>query len=516
MVVNGAYDNRTFINFSDGSWPVVNLNTTASGGGDQVTVYSLPTEWWEARFTDPNPGTIPDGWSLVSVMVTVQYEMETAGWGGTLDLEIRTSAKLLGTIPLPYHGTATQEVVDVTSLVNAETDPLATLNDLVIRMVNDDNPGADNIVWWSHVRVDVEYAQSPGGFALTLPALASTDVSQTPTLNWEDSPNATSYSLKVSENLDLSAPVIDQTVIAESFYDVASALDPTTTYYWSVAAVNAFGSTPAHNNDFSFTTLPANLNVLAVVPTNADPDVGQSIAVNVTVQNLGPADAGLFTVGLFLNRSAPPSVGDVPDSTRIVASLDSGDNVGVGFTGVAGTRLETWDMYVLVDSGDDIAESDESDNADGPVAVTWHGPDLVIPMIVPSKANPDAGVDVIDVTVTVRNLGDRVAGAFNVTLFYDETSVPAMGDYPPPPEGADADRLHPGGGSRYGDHLHRHREQSSGRLADLGHRGQRAGRRRGGRGQQRRRPGPHRVAAAPGPRGQHRRRGGPRHGPSRH
>lgn len=70
----------------------------------------------------------------------------------------------------------------------------------------------------------------------------------TPTLTWSDAQGATSYTVKVSVNKDLSNPVIEQTGITETSYKVATSLTKDQKYYWSVTAVNSSGSRTVSND----------------------------------------------------------------------------------------------------------------------------------------------------------------------------------------------------------------------------------------------------------------------------
>ncbi|MHC4250171.1 MAG: hypothetical protein ACYS9X_13665, partial [Planctomycetota bacterium] len=158
-------DKEYYSGSPDGTAPLDTLNSTATW--PYVEVDQWPDEWWEARFTDPNPGTISDGGFLISVTVAVQYRMPDPDWGGTLTLEARTGGALLGTTSLPEHGFTTEETWDVTALLNAEADPLAALNDLAVRMVNDD-PANQERVRWTHAKVDVVYGGPPAGLAFTV------------------------------------------------------------------------------------------------------------------------------------------------------------------------------------------------------------------------------------------------------------------------------------------------------------------------------------------------------------
>ncbi|MEN1783648.1 MAG: carbohydrate-binding protein [Bacteroidota bacterium] len=92
----------------------------------------------------------------------------------------------------------------------------------------------------------------PGAFALNGPQNGSSGVSTSPNFSWGASIGATSYTLMVSTNSDLSNPIIIQSMDGSTYS--ASGLDYDTTYYWGVTAVNNYGTTTASNNGFVFTT----------------------------------------------------------------------------------------------------------------------------------------------------------------------------------------------------------------------------------------------------------------------
>ncbi|WP_053175754.1 cellulase family glycosylhydrolase [Nonomuraea sp. SBT364] len=86
------------------------------------------------------------------------------------------------------------------------------------------------------------------------PAAGTPDVLGTPEFTWGPAPGAGFYSLAVSEHADLSDPVLSATAITGTSHSPAGALDPGTTYYWQVTAVNAAGRT--RSEVVSFTTRP--------------------------------------------------------------------------------------------------------------------------------------------------------------------------------------------------------------------------------------------------------------------
>ncbi|HHX12456.1 MAG TPA: carbohydrate-binding protein, partial [Clostridiales bacterium] len=82
-----------------------------------------------------------------------------------------------------------------------------------------------------------------------------------PTFTWSKAQDATSYTLRVSMNKDLSNPVIYEKGIIDTSYTVTSELLLEETYYWHVSAENEFGSTSASNNTVYSFKVKANVNV---------------------------------------------------------------------------------------------------------------------------------------------------------------------------------------------------------------------------------------------------------------
>jgi hypothetical protein len=76
-----------------------------------------------------------------------------------------------------------------------------------------------------------------GSFSLTSPSDNATQVAIKPTLRWNASENALSYTLTISENEDFSGEKAEITDIAETEYTFTSNLKYETTYYWKVTAI---------------------------------------------------------------------------------------------------------------------------------------------------------------------------------------------------------------------------------------------------------------------------------------
>lgn len=95
----------------------------------------------------------------------------------------------------------------------------------------------------------------PGAPVLEVPTHEAVDVSVETILKWNTVPDAETYHLLLSASPDLSNPVIDQSGLTDTVYDV-SGLDQKTTYYWQVTAANVAGDGDP-SSAWSFSTASA-------------------------------------------------------------------------------------------------------------------------------------------------------------------------------------------------------------------------------------------------------------------
>jgi hypothetical protein len=206
---------------------------------------------------------------------------------------------------------------------------------------------------------------------------------------------------------------------------------PDGTYYWSVQLIDPGFLASEWSNERPIAVGSAPDLVATVVPSNADPNVGDVISVDVLVENVGTADAGPCQMSLFYSRWDRPYVDDGADDMRAVPALPVGAGpVTLTFSNISQETAsggQQWRIYAAVDTARIVVESDETNNVSLPATVTWHGPDIVIDNMDVSDPNPFAG-DYVSVTITIRNQGDVPTGQFEVGLFYDSMWPPMAGD----------------------------------------------------------------------------------------
>jgi hypothetical protein len=88
----------------------------------------------------------------------------------------------------------------------------------------------------------------------------------------------------------------------------------------------------------------------------------------IDVTNTGTADCDGFWVDLFTDPWWAPEVGDGGDYFDWVEGLDAGETIYVDF-GVGSTPWFGWGSYAILDTIEDVDESDEDDNIEGPLDV---------------------------------------------------------------------------------------------------------------------------------------------------
>ncbi len=153
---------------------------------------------------------------------------------------------------------------------------------------------------------------------------------------------------------------------------------------------------------------------------------GQNVHVELTIENTGEVDATDFAVDWFYNEDDPPVIGQNGDYSWDIVQLPSGAHTDLEGD-VAFDETGTMNMYFIVDTDQDVYESNENNNISGPHEVVVDLPDI---QIIQVTIDPDTLLpgDTANVQVTVRNLGITEASTFNVEWFQDEQVAPQVGD----------------------------------------------------------------------------------------
>ena len=121
---------------------------------------------------------------------------------------------------------------------------------------------------------------APTAFGPLAPANGAAGVSTEAVIEWEAATSADEYRLRVDNNAGFGSPEIDIMINSAftSFTPTPGALDPLTTYFWTVDASNSIGTTTISPSSSSFTTTvlpvstftldaPANFAITSLTPT---------------------------------------------------------------------------------------------------------------------------------------------------------------------------------------------------------------------------------------------------------
>lgn len=135
----------------------------------------------------------------------------------------------------------------------------------------------------------------PGVPLLVAPNQDETDVAATPTFSWQTASNADEYQLIVSEQADLSAPLLDQAGILTTTFEAAG-LMADTLYYWTVIASNETGSTQSSVR--SFTSFHINVGPTAVADTPTLAEDSSTTTFDVLANDSDPENDVLSIVSV--------------------------------------------------------------------------------------------------------------------------------------------------------------------------------------------------------------------------
>lgn len=166
---------------------------------------------------------------------------------------------------------------------------------------------------WSSTRTFTTIPAAPPAPTLTSPADAATGVSVTPTLMWNASAGATSYTAEVDDNSDFSSIEHSQTGGSTSF--ATPTLAKGTIYYWRVKATNGGGDSPFSMRSFTTVFDPPG------APTLTSPANG---AINVSrtptlMWNAGSGTSTSYRVDVSTESDFTPIV--ISDSSSTTTSF---------------------------------------------------------------------------------------------------------------------------------------------------------------------------------------------------
>ncbi|MCZ6602794.1 MAG: hypothetical protein O6952_07305, partial [Planctomycetota bacterium] len=145
----------------------------------------------------------------------------------------------------------------------------------------------------------------------------------------------------------------------------------------------------------------------------------------ITVQNQGTGNATLFYIDLYYDLASVPVAQQTGDDFIPVFGLTAGSSLTFQKTRI-GSPPGVFDSYVQVDTLEQVAETDETNNLFGPLQVTVappNTPEIIISAFSASVTGQDVTYDLM-----VENIGLVNSVDFWVDLYYDRTNAPTVAE----------------------------------------------------------------------------------------
>jgi subtilase family serine protease len=142
--------------------------------------------------------------------------------------------------------------------------------------------------------------------------------------------------------------------------------------------------------------------------SKSDPYAGETIRISVIVRNNGDGDATNVVVNGYYGDPDGSGKPISPDSFQTVGTILSGDQGFVELNWDTSGILGTQDVYIKLDPGDSIAESDETNNKAFNSITILGRPDFAVEEddITFTGTDPMVG-DEISIIIIIRNLGSE-------------------------------------------------------------------------------------------------------------
>lgn len=152
------------------------------------------------------------------------------------------------------------------------------------------------------------------------------------------------------------------------------------------------------------------LSIESIAWTPADPSIGDTVTITVSIKNKGPGQASFSHMDYYIDDTFLDSVyaGQINAGKTMVNS--------VTWQAVPGTHT----IKAIGDANNNVAETNETNN-EKTVTLSVSAPDLIIQGVTWSPVSPLTG-DEVSFTVTVKNQGDQTASSSYINYYIDNSS----------------------------------------------------------------------------------------------
>ncbi len=155
---------------------------------------------------------------------------------------------------------------------------------------------------------------------------------------------------------------------------------------------------------------------------------GSTVTYSIEVCNIGNAPSTSYFIDVYYNRPTAPGLQQFGDQFNQFPFLPAGSCQTTSFT-QNNTPTGTYSSWAQVDADGNVNESNESNNVQGPVAVTVQGQLQGVDLQVESLKAQVTGATLVSVRYTARvcNKGTQTSPTSQVHVYYNRTTAPATG-----------------------------------------------------------------------------------------
>jgi len=152
------------------------------------------------------------------------------------------------------------------------------------------------------------------------------------------------------------------------------------------------------------------LTIESITWSPESPSVGETVNFTVNVKNQDIAEAGSFGTHFYIDEAHK--------GYRVVQEVEAEETASIIFPWVAEAGSHA--IRVIVDSGEDVTETDESNNEKTVAFSGASPPDLIIQDLTWSPPDAAAG-ETVTFTFTIKNQGKGIADKSYFTCYVDDT-----------------------------------------------------------------------------------------------
>lgn len=179
----------------------------------------------------------------VEILLQPEFSWEAADAAETYHLQVDDQSNF------------TSPVIDESGIVDTKYQAASDLDPNTtyywrVRGVNQHEDGD----WSDHFQFST-ISGPPAQVSLTFPENNEENISLNPELNWEDTEGAETYRVQLDQDSGFSDPLVDESDLQDTQFEVENELDNLTTYYWRVQATNPEGDGD-WSETYAFTTEP--------------------------------------------------------------------------------------------------------------------------------------------------------------------------------------------------------------------------------------------------------------------